>query len=225
MSIGITLDRALVDMIRSYDVFTPGRHPKLQNVKTELVDGLVPGYFATVADYMQLALSIAPHAPTRMIDVDDKAGIIGAPEIMRISDLTSIQVLSLPRSHLKLWEAVVLVRSLPLLSDLYTSYPKLGPIPAGVTLADLPDYAISKFAPVDNRFRCWHLDDDEIEVSKEVVHCVILLALVCPNFDYAALAKNKREEYMKLLSATIANEYQQYAPRLQRFLFYGWKER
>ncbi|KAJ2883397.1 hypothetical protein H4R27_002804 [Coemansia aciculifera] len=102
MNVGISLDRSMVDMIRTYDIFTPGRHPKLQNVKTELVDGLVPGYFATVADYMQLALSIAPHVPARIIDVDDKTGIIGEPEIMRISDLTSIQVLSLPRSHLKL---------------------------------------------------------------------------------------------------------------------------
>ncbi|KAJ2822027.1 hypothetical protein FBU31_004716, partial [Coemansia sp. 'formosensis'] len=200
MNIGITLNRPVVDMLRRYNVFTPDSHPRLQNVKTELVDSLVPECFATASNYVQFALAIAPHALARMIDVPDKVSILGEQEIFLICDLTSIQVLSLPVSHLKIWEVVVLVRSLPLLSDLYTSYPKLGPIPAGVTLADLPDYAISKFAPMGKRFRCWHLDDDnETNVSKEVVDCVILMTLVCPNFDYAALANNRREEFMALL--------------------------
>ncbi|KAJ2391770.1 hypothetical protein H4S02_001151 [Coemansia sp. RSA 2611] len=132
----------------------------------------------------------------------------------------------MPSTRLKLWQVVVLVKSLPLLTDLHSGYPKLEPIPAGVSKADLPQYAISEFAPMDKRFRCWLLvEGEDSVVSKETALCVILLALVCPSFDYAALGKIRREEFMRLLSETIAkDEYKQFAPRLQRLLFYGWKD-
>ncbi|KAJ2031771.1 hypothetical protein IWW57_000553 [Coemansia sp. S610] len=226
MSFDIKLDCSVVDLLRRYAVFAPGRHPKLQDVKLELAGDLVPGYFSTTADYMAYALSIAPRAPVRIIDVSDSTGIIGEPEIMRISDLSSIQILTMPSTRLKLWQVVVLVKSLPLLTDLHSGYPKLEPIPAGVSKADLPQYAISEFAPMGKRFRCWLLvEGEDSVVSKETVLCVILLALVCPSFDYAALGKIRREEFMRLLSETIAkDEYKQFAPRLQRLLFYGWKD-
>ncbi|KAJ2748566.1 hypothetical protein GGI19_006061, partial [Coemansia pectinata] len=78
-----------------------------------------------------------------------------SPVLSILNDYTNIQALSFPAAHLSFWEAVTLIKSLPLLSDLCTGNPALGEIPQGATEADLPEYVRSTYAPMGKRFRCW----------------------------------------------------------------------
>ncbi|KAJ2840404.1 hypothetical protein FBU31_000442 [Coemansia sp. 'formosensis'] len=97
--------------------------------------------------------------------------------------------------------------------------PSLGAIPDGVSKADLPTYMVSTHAPMGERFRCWH-----IESYTYGVESIMLLALICPNFSYAAMSKEQRESFMYALDVSIGlDRFRPYAPRLRRLLFNGWQ--
>ncbi|KAJ2801442.1 hypothetical protein H4S07_004938, partial [Coemansia furcata] len=218
----VGLDSMTVNMLRSYKVFTPTSHPKLQCVKIGHYGELVPDPFSTVAECTRFVLSIAPGAAVReMHGAPTNASIL--PAFSANGPHTCIQVLSLPRTSLTLWDAITLVKSLPLLTDLYTSPPTLGLLPAGVTLAVLPTFIRSNYAPLNEQFRCWHLKFHMFGEDDQIVVCVLVMALACPNFDYAVPSIGRRRSFMELLEKTIATDrFKRYAPRLRRLVFNGW---
>ncbi|KAJ2070790.1 hypothetical protein GGI13_000134 [Coemansia sp. RSA 455] len=222
----VWMDNSTVSMLHRLNVFTPSSHPKMQCVKTGDLDGVLPDTFATAAEAMRFYLSVAPGACVREI----KGVLSGAETALAFSpsfgDYSCIQVLSLPFIPLTLWNVVDLIKSLPLLSDLFTKYPSIGELPSGVTLSELPAYMLSTYALIGERFRCWHLVFYRARNLYDIVMCVLLLALACPNFDYAVTDPDDRKPFMKQMEETIAsNEFKQYAPRLQRLLFHGWQGR
>ncbi|KAJ2395827.1 hypothetical protein GGF41_008695 [Coemansia sp. RSA 2531] len=58
---------------------------------------------------------------------------------------------------------------------------------------------------------------EEIEL---VVHCVLHMVLLCPNFDYAAPPSDIHEQFMAKLEETIQTDlYNRHVTRLRRLLF------
>ncbi|KAJ2880523.1 hypothetical protein H4R27_004674, partial [Coemansia aciculifera] len=220
------MDNSTVSMLRRLNVFTPSSHPRMLCVKTGDLDGVLPDTFATAAEAMRFYLSVAPGACVREI----KGVLSGTDTVLAFSpsfgDYSCIQILSLPFIPLTLWNVVDLIKSLPLLSDLYTKHPSIGELPPGITLTELPTYMLSTYVLMGERFRCWHLVFYRARNHFDIVMCMLLLALVCPNFDYAVTDPDDREPFMKQMEETIATTmFKQYAPRLQRLLFYGWQGR
>ncbi|KAJ2879842.1 hypothetical protein H4R27_005076 [Coemansia aciculifera] len=199
---------------------TPTSHPKLQCVKVLYKKDYGLGQFASYTDYLRLLLSIAPIAAVRSLPYNEPR-----PDSSMISifgDYPNIQVLGLPEVYLSLWDAITLVKSLPLLSDLHCRTSYHIQLPANVKEKDLPAYMLSKYAPMGQRFRCWHITETCQSVTT-TARCVLLLALICPNFDYCAPPKKEFREYMDELKMTIDFDgFKDYAPRLQRFLFSKW---
>ncbi|KAJ2032954.1 hypothetical protein H4S03_005981 [Coemansia sp. S3946] len=127
-------------------------------------------------------------------------------------------------TKLDIWQAISLVKSLPLLSDLTAPFPRIGAMPYGVTRAELPKYMTSTYSPMGERFRCWHLQYCTDEDQTGDVEWMLLLALICPNFDYVATGQERRESFMEDLEWYIDLErFSSYAPRLRRLLFNGWQ--
>ncbi|KAJ2065513.1 hypothetical protein GGI17_000326 [Coemansia sp. S146] len=181
----INLDKPTVFLLNDLNVFTPGSHPKLKCVKVKLMDDSLHFHFDTMARLMRYILSIGPEAPVRSIDGNIhfvKLTLDLAP----LGDCRSIQVLSLANLTLDLWRVINLIKALPLLSDLHTLPPSLGPIPAGVSLANLLAHMCANYSPMGERFRCWHVEEYYSGDAVEIAKCVLLLALACPNFNYAA---------------------------------------
>ncbi|KAJ2874449.1 hypothetical protein GGH93_002413 [Coemansia aciculifera] len=171
-----------VRILKEYRVFTPVSHPRLQHVRVLLKPNSEPNIFASDVDYMRFVLSIEPSAPVRtMFDRLNNPGLQSILPVL--GEHTCIQVLALGMLHLDLWEAIALVKALPLPSDLYTADPTIVPWP--VPTHKLPAHVIANYAPTGNRLRCWHFDINSDNGLKNVVRCVLLLALVCQNFDYA----------------------------------------
>ncbi|KAJ2831402.1 hypothetical protein GGI24_001585 [Coemansia furcata] len=143
-----------------------------------------------------------------------------------IGEYASIQVLSMKDLVLKIWDAITLIKSLPLLSDLCTQAPTLGILPLDAEDEDLHDYVLRTYAPMGERFRCWKaIIAGDIDF-KMLATCMLLLALICPNFDYAAVDKDKREQLMDALKKKIEESgFRQHAPRLRRLLFDGWNSK
>ncbi|KAJ2908457.1 hypothetical protein GGI21_002866 [Coemansia aciculifera] len=219
------VDSSAATMLSKYRVFTSAKHPMLQCVKIGATDGGSPPYsFVSEADAMRFYLSIGPSASVREIK-----GVLTAAETVLaftpiLGDCAQIQVLSLPFISLTLWDVVSLIKSLPLLSDLYSRYPIIGELPTGVVHSDLPEYVLSTYFPIGLRFRCWHLERTRSRSFKDIAMCTLLLALACPNFDYAVTEPEEREPFMKQMEDTIATDgFRQYTPRLRRLLFYGWQ--
>ncbi|KAJ2878555.1 hypothetical protein H4R27_005763, partial [Coemansia aciculifera] len=208
-----------VSMLREYRVFTPTSHPNLKCVKLDMPLRRVPDIFAIATEYMQFVLSIGPGASVREIAESAEYPEGHTLALSMLKDHGCIQILSFPLTILSLWEVISLVKSLPLLSDLTTSAPVLGELPQGVNMTMLPGHVRATYAPMGKRFRCWHVHTyygTEVDYI-ELATCMLLLALVCPNFDYAAVGRNHREPFMKVMQDKIAEpEFSQDAPRLTR---------
>ncbi|KAJ2461295.1 hypothetical protein GGF42_000281 [Coemansia sp. RSA 2424] len=221
--LAITLDRQTFIMLQRHTVFTASSHPNLRCVETSLASKLGFNNFAAPVDFIRFALSIGPAAPVRAIE-DLASDILVSPQgFSAIGKHLSIQVLWLPRTNVQLWTIIALIKSLPLLSDLRTRMPSLGDMPDGTTLALLPDYVVSNYAPMGERFRCWSIVYEFGSIHNHVAHCVLLLALVFPNFSYPTVfGSNEPERLTEILERVLATDmYKPYAPQLSHLLSIG----
>ncbi|KAJ2056267.1 hypothetical protein GGI17_006285 [Coemansia sp. S146] len=216
-----------VSILKKYRVFTPTSHPNLKCVKLNMPLRRVPDIFATATEYMQFVLSIGPGASVREITESTEYPEEHTLALSMLKDHGCIQILSFPYTIMSLWEAISLVKSLPLLSDLTTKAPVLGELPQGVGLPELPSSICATYAPMGKRFRCWHICtywNEKVDYIK-LATCILSLALACPNFDYAAVDGDHRETFMKGMQEKIDEpEFSQDAPRLRRLLFHGWED-
>ncbi|KAJ2901006.1 hypothetical protein GGI21_004730 [Coemansia aciculifera] len=211
------LDPPLIAILKRYSVFTPTGHPNLQSVMTWTYSS----HTAATA-YIQFILNIAPNAPARAISCYGGHDESLSPALAILEKHTSIQVLSLTDVSLLFWDAFSLVKALPLLTDLHTDVPTFGGLPQGIDIAELPEYVCSNFAPMAKQFRCWHFTEFDDDSYTELATYMLLLALVCPNFDYAALDCSDLRSFMRVMEKKIDEPgFSQYAPRLRRLLIDG----
>ncbi|KAJ2751680.1 hypothetical protein GGI19_004329 [Coemansia pectinata] len=214
----VVLYSETVGLLRKYNVFTPTSHPNLRACIYSVRHN-EPIAFDTASDYMKFALSIAPAASVRVLPYLREFGEPLVPTLSLLGNHASIQVLSMDDINMSLWDVLTLIKSLPLLSDLYAGYPTLDEYPQGVTEAALPEYVISNYAPMGKRFRCWHFQCSSMDDLDGAARCMLLLALACPNFDYVVVDIDHREWFTKDMRKQIAEPwFNLYAPRLQRLL-------
>ncbi|KAJ2870685.1 hypothetical protein GGH93_005388 [Coemansia aciculifera] len=201
-----------------FGVFTPTSHPKLQCVSIFYEKGYKRSQLPLYTDYLHVLLSIAPNVAVRSFPLGESWPDITSM-VSLFSDYPNIQVLDLSDMFLPLWDTIALIKSLPLLSDLHSMTPYTIQLPANIKEKELPAYVLSKYAPMGQRFRCWHISKTSGPVTT-IARCVLLLALICPNFDYCVPPEKEFSEYMDELERTINwDAFKDYAPRLQRFLF------
>ncbi|KAJ2446273.1 hypothetical protein GGF42_005742 [Coemansia sp. RSA 2424] len=210
------LTLSMISMLRKYSVFTPASHPKLQCVNIWCNDRLTPDAFASIAEITQFALSIGPEAPVRVL-----SGVYSVNELL--PSLSShgrhspIQVLSLNGIALELPDAITLIKSLPLLTDLHAKSLAYGPAPASAAMA----HSCASSTPISKRLRCLLFAHPMRGHCADSVVCVLLLALVCPSLGYAVPANYSNKLFMKLIEMHIASDmFKPYALRLQRLLIY-----
>ncbi|KAJ2636185.1 hypothetical protein GGF44_003185, partial [Coemansia sp. RSA 1694] len=153
----VVLDPKLVAILKRHTVFTPTSHPKFRRVNVNLRSNDTAGAFASAAEYLHFALSIAPGASVRTINSLSRFHEEFTQELGLLANHADIQLLSLPEATLSIWDTVGLIKSLPLLSDLRSGIPTLGIFPQGVTNDELPEYVRSTYAPMGKRFRCWNI--------------------------------------------------------------------
>ncbi|KAJ2635035.1 hypothetical protein GGF44_003409 [Coemansia sp. RSA 1694] len=219
----IVLNSEMVAMLRQRNVFTPTSHPKLKcvNINSRFSDA--PSAFAAASEYLQFVLNIAPRTSVLTVPCLSSFGGTLTTELEVLGNHDSLQVLSLYSATLSFWDIVNLIKTLPLLLDLETGDPTMDMLPQDVTLARLPEYMRSTYSTMGKRFRCWHICYPSLGGLSELATCVLLLALVCPSFDYVALSKDHREPFMEVMKKQIAEPgFIQHAPRLHRLLFDGW---
>ncbi|KAJ2054039.1 hypothetical protein H4S04_000278 [Coemansia sp. S16] len=216
--LSMRMDPEMVAMFKEYDVFSPSRHLKLRCVEVGNMRSLIPNPFATSVEYTQYVLDMAPGASVLVI-YGVPANQTFQPVLSLLGEHTSIRVLRLPFTSMCLWDALVLIKSLPLLTHLHTMSISLGAMPAGVNLDMLPMYMCSTYTSMCKRFRRWSVEYSEKDPSKDTVTCVLLLALVCPNFDHSALEYRLHGSFMAQMKMALAlREYEHYSSRLRCLL-------
>ncbi|KAJ2864229.1 hypothetical protein GGH94_003055 [Coemansia aciculifera] len=220
--LSMQLDSVSASMLHEYQVFVLGSHPKLQVVRFSYTDDFGSELFASSAEALQFMYNIGPCAAVREYSQAYTPANLEF-DFTPLGSHACIQVLSLPNLCPDIWQVIALIKSLPLLSDLHTSMPSLGPMPDDVTLDSLPRHIVSNYAPIGRRFRCWHPKSGYVTNFTELTTCVLLLALVCPNFDYAVPPSFQRRLFMEILEKDInSDRFMPYAPRLRRLLFNRW---
>ncbi|KAJ2061153.1 hypothetical protein GGI17_003263 [Coemansia sp. S146] len=209
---------SIIMMLRERQVFMPDSHPQLQHVLIQGTNGSLPEYFGGGSgNFLEFVLSIAPDAATRVI--------IGAQfdrEILRVLDLftlhSSIQILSLNGTNFTLLTTIRLVKALPLLSDLCSDYPTLDRSIAVFNWADIITSSVKKYAPMGKWFKFWCFSLGG-KLTREIVQCVMLLAVLCPNFNYAMSSGDNQMEFMLLARKVIASPgFKDFEQRLKRVL-------
>ncbi|KAJ2098375.1 hypothetical protein IW146_009985 [Coemansia sp. RSA 922] len=215
----LVVESGAVEMFKERGLFTPTSHPKLKYVKFELDGdhGLYP--FATETAYIQFLLNIGRSAAVRVLPhMFSQTGIYAVLSLL--GDYPNIQVLQLRSTRLSLWDAITIIKSLPLLSDLHCESLALDPLPDEVTEDELSAYLVSNYGQIGERFRCFHVYCMSGRLLKEVVTCVLLLALICPNLDYCVPPVDYFTYFMNHMKSTIDSDgFKDNAPRLRRLLF------
>ncbi|KAJ2882370.1 hypothetical protein IWW38_005668 [Coemansia aciculifera] len=219
----IRLSSKTVSTLRQCRVFTPVSHPNMRYVRLVRHCDNIADIFSSATDYMQFALSVGPRASVRTIDSFMGNGIVSALPLL--SSYDCIQNLTLKDTHFSLWDALALVKSLPLLSDLHITSLDIGALPQGVGKDELSDYVRTTYSLMDTLFRCCHITRCVSPVRSyfaSLATCVLLLALACPNFDYAVVDNIYCQQLMNALEKKIDEPgFSQDAPRLRRLLFVG----
>ncbi|KAJ2886733.1 hypothetical protein H4R27_000430 [Coemansia aciculifera] len=217
--LNITLDHDMAIMLQRHSIFTPASHPRLRCVKIEVPHVSILNDFATDKTLLKFLLDIAPAATMREIK-----GICSNPwfhsSLPVFGNYTNIQILVLPDTRLTLWDAIKLIDLLPHLSEVHNPSPVVGPLPADVTVGTLAAFVVSKHISMSKRFRCWRITYEDKWVSREdTVLCVLLLALVCPNFDHVFTSSSNNGLFMTHMKEAMSTDmFLPYASRLQRLL-------
>ncbi|KAJ2022818.1 hypothetical protein GGI06_001659 [Coemansia sp. S85] len=219
----LDLNARAVSVLKAHRVFTPISHPRLGCVKLGQRGELTQTSFATDVEFLRFVLSVGATAPVR--EVYSMLGLRGLHSLVPVfGDHASIQVLGLPYSPLQLWDVLALIKALPLLSDLQTFFPSLGSLPAGVSEKQLPTYVRETCSPIGEHLRRWRIGTSGSSDMEVVAKCALLVALACPNLDYAAVPEMDRELLMAHMKEIITKDgFRQRAPRLRRLLFGGWR--
>ncbi|KAJ2786320.1 hypothetical protein GGI18_003282, partial [Coemansia linderi] len=205
------IDPEILGMFKEYNVFTPTSHPKLRCANVGNIHSLVPSHFATSAEYVQFVLGIAPKLASLVIYIR-----LSNPELQPVLSLlgsyTSVQVLWLPLTNVCLWDALSLIKSLPLLNHLHVKGLALGSLPAGTNVDMLPAYVCNTFKSTCKRFQNWSFNYSREAPSKDTITCVLLLALVCPNFDHPVLEYRLHGSFMAQMKMAHASRgYEHYS--------------
>ncbi|KAJ2027206.1 hypothetical protein H4S03_008353 [Coemansia sp. S3946] len=214
----LALTHELALSLLRHKVFTPISHPKLQCVMLKLHSSVEPVSYTNGLEIIRLMLNIAPGAAVREVSF---WSIEQAPPplLSLFAKQDNLRVLALPDLRLSLWNAMTLIKSLPLLTDLHSKAPTLDPMPEGITKRSLVKYVTSNYSPMGTRFRGWHCENDSIIELKDAVKPFMLLALACPIFDNVAIFHIAREKFAEILEKAIdMATYREHAPRLLRLL-------
>ncbi|KAJ2910637.1 hypothetical protein GGI21_000680 [Coemansia aciculifera] len=212
----IWLSTRIVAILKKYRVFTPTSHPNLQFVRTRHNPDDTWSAAATDAEYLQFALTIAPSAPVRVIA--DLTKLNEVPGLFGIC--ANIQTLSLHEALLTIWDAMTIIKSLPSLSRLITWPPALGTLPQGASMATLPDYVRSTYSSISKKFRYWYIVGGiSSSPNPGLATCILLLALVCPNFVLPPLWYPRNTRFIEEITKQIDKPcFKRDAPRLLRLL-------
>ncbi|KAJ2458866.1 hypothetical protein GGF42_001809 [Coemansia sp. RSA 2424] len=202
-----------VNMLREYNVFAPDSHPKLCCVQINNMLTPTEGKFATDAAFMEFVLGIGSRASVRRILFKPLEADI-QPALSLFGNHICIQKLMLPKTPMSLWDAFVLIKSLPLLSDLHTWSLNLDPLPAGATRSELSDYVRSNYTAISKRFRCWCNCSQYVTLSQELFECALLLAHACPNFGCVIMSFEYRAYLTEMSASAFAGPYGKHAARL-----------
>ncbi|KAJ2061212.1 hypothetical protein GGI17_003247 [Coemansia sp. S146] len=178
-------------------------YPKLWRVAIRVLsDGNRPNVFATAAEYIRFTLDISPRVTTLAFETGFSCAEFLSQLALR-ENYAYIQSLTIQFTQLTFADAITLIRSLPLLSVLCARYPVIGPIPNDVAIVNLPTYnAVQILA-------------EEFEAAV----CVLMLALVCPNFDFVIPASLVVKSFKAQLELVIGVwRVEEHEPRLRRLL-------
>ncbi|KAJ2458914.1 hypothetical protein GGF42_001781 [Coemansia sp. RSA 2424] len=213
----LTLSPSMANALKENRVFTYTSHPQLQRVTVRKSSGIVPNCFATEMDCLRFMLGIGPGASARVVSCITY--IENTPHVLSLfAEHTSIQILELSNILLTLWDVIALIKSLPLLSELATAEPHIGARPVGHRRPQLTKYVIDHYLFVSERFRSWSFITGEHQ--SDSAKCVLLLALVCPNFDYVVpnLRGDTRRLVSELKELIAIKAYKKHEQRFQRLL-------
>ncbi|KAJ2029427.1 hypothetical protein H4S03_007419 [Coemansia sp. S3946] len=211
-----------ITMLRDNMVFTPMSHPRLQSVNLGWNYDLPEPRSASEFEYIKFGLTIGPNAPVRQFTTLIYHPKLG-PITTTLGEHKCIQALELTHTRIHVLDVIALVKVLPLLSYLSSKILQFDPLPRNIDKHNLPAYVIAKYPPMGKWFRCWRINSDSVFEVKVATKWALLLALICPNFDYVAFSANSRELFMAHIKEMIAsNGYRQHATRLRRLLFGGW---
>ncbi|KAJ2157508.1 hypothetical protein GGF46_004455 [Coemansia sp. RSA 552] len=222
-SISITIDWSSFESLRSHGMLGKGACPQLQCLAisqekdAHLFDSMMLpptmiGYWLQAAPKLT-ALSILVN------DMEIKEGLLASLPMSLCSG--SLQVLVVPYVRLSLPEMATLLVQLPLLTDLHCKPGGLGKDLDDAEPLNLVKTLLADFVkPLNKQFKFWRVVPESSCMPDVLAKMAMLLAVVCPQFTYAAVTPTKRAHYEDCLFQAMDNKpFSEYVDQI-RPLFY-----
>ncbi|KAJ2346398.1 hypothetical protein GGH92_003623 [Coemansia sp. RSA 2673] len=99
-----------------------------------------------------------------------------------------IQVFEATLDKLSLFSILCLLKALPALIELRCGISGLGSELEDISAKRLPDHIASTYGALGQNLRVWHIPSTNHDDDDNIIECIVLLALVCPNFRHANVA-------------------------------------
>ncbi|KAJ1816472.1 hypothetical protein LPJ56_004288 [Coemansia sp. RSA 2599] len=147
-----------------------------------------------------------------------------ADKICGSEGLASIQTLVLdgPRcASPSMRDIIRIIKHLPCLADLHSGISQSG-FNNYMDESLLPYFCIKTYSPMPRHFRCWTIVDCTRVPVQTICLTAMILAIICPQFTFAALPLSRMPKYSEVIRQSLCKEpFKTHESSISRLLFTG----
>ncbi|KAJ2880185.1 hypothetical protein FB639_002893 [Coemansia asiatica] len=139
--------------------------------------------------------------------------------------LASIQTLVLdgPRcTSPSMRDIIRIIKHLPSLGDLHSGISQTGFSSYMMDQSLLPSFCIKTYSPMPRNFRCWTVLDCTRVPMQTICLTAMILAIICPQFTFAALPLSRMPKYSETIRTMLGTEpFDWHTDSINRLVFTG----
>ncbi|KAJ2233695.1 hypothetical protein IWW45_003983 [Coemansia sp. RSA 485] len=118
-------------------------------------------------------------------------------------------------------DIIRIIKHLPSLTTLHSGISQIG-FSNYMDESMLPNYCIKTYTPMPRYFKCWTVVDCTKVPVQSICLTAVILAIICPEFTFAALPLSRMPKYSETVRMMMDKEaFRDYAASIGRLIFTG----
>ncbi|KAJ2068647.1 hypothetical protein GGI08_000762 [Coemansia sp. S2] len=127
----------------------------------------------------------------------------------------NIRIFETTFKEMSLSYVLCILKALPAITRLRSGINGVGHMLAQFENDDLPDHIVSTYGDVGSKLEVWEMTSFDSRCETDIINCILLLALVCPNLRREELVPKSVPDYRnKITEALESDQYRKYASQL-----------
>ncbi|KAJ2850888.1 hypothetical protein IWW36_001514 [Coemansia brasiliensis] len=218
----IPVDVQIMHMLNKSKVSETGYLERLRHLEVTEIEALAENEVSSSITISKFAMQLASSIQSLCINSRNYAFNI-SNTIYDTSLCHNLRYLSISNSSFSAYTILMLVKSLPLLTDLETKISYIGNFPGCYHTQKLPKYVAKSMRPISQNFKCLTLLSGRYISSKSLALVGLLISIACPNFSYMAMPACYLDDYNYELRKLVHKPgFTGYAGQIRSLIFDGW---